>query len=59
MVRQTMLGWTLIAASMTVLAVSGRLGLAAVLLPLSVVLGYTLTRAGTKRTKFSAAAKRG
>jgi uncharacterized protein (DUF58 family) len=44
MVKQSTAGWVLVALSLVLLLVSGRLELLAVLLPLSILMGYGILR---------------
>jgi hypothetical protein len=51
MVKQSVTGWVLVALSLVLLLVSGRLELLAVLLPLSILMGYGILRFSRDRTR--------
>ena len=51
MVKERLAGWALVALSLVLLLASGRLELLALLLPLSILMGYGITRLGGGRTR--------
>jgi hypothetical protein len=59
MVNQTVAGWTLVVAALFRLVAFGQLGLLAILVPVSIVVGYGIARLGDNRGKLTHSLNKG
>lgn len=57
--NQKLIGWMLVVTAFVLLAVEGNVGLIAILLPVSLLLGYGSARTGTKKPGLTSGLKKG
>ncbi|MBZ5705210.1 MAG: hypothetical protein LAN63_07640 [Acidobacteriia bacterium] len=59
MVNQTLAGWTLVVIALVLLLAFGNLALLAILVPVSIVVGYGIARLGENRGRLTTGLKKG